>query len=285
MVRGTEDRVVNGVVYAALILVGVVSVFPLLFVVSASLTPYGEVLRNGGYVVIPRQITFDAYEQLLSDPAIPRALSVTVFITVVGTLVNMVLTTLMAYPLSRKDLPGRSVFLMVALFTMLFSAGMIPTYLMVKATGLLDTVWAMIVPNAIWVFNVLIMKTFFENIPQDLIEAARIDGAGELRILLQLMLPLSVPVMLTLGLFYAVGHWNEFFQAILYVRDTDLQPLQVVVRNLLARSQSTENVDAALPLVTVQMAAVIVAALPMVVVYPFIQKHFQKGVLLGSVKG
>jgi putative aldouronate transport system permease protein len=168
---------------------------------------------------------------------------------------------------------------------MLFSAGMIPTYLMVKATGLLDTVWAMIVPNAIWVFNVLIMKTFFENIPQDLIEAARIDGAGELRILLQLMLPLSVPVMLTLGLFYAVGHWNEFFQAILYVRDTDLQPLQVVVRNLLARSQSTENVDAALPLVTVQMAAVVVAALPMVVVYPFIQKHFQKGVLLGSVKG
>lgn len=285
MVRGTEDRIVNGVVYAALILVGVVSVFPLLFVVSASLTPYGEVLRNGGYVVLPRQITFDAYEQLLSDPAIPRALSVTVFITVVGTLVNMVLTTLMAYPLSRKDLPGRSVFLMVALFTMLFSAGMIPTYLMVKATGLLDTVWAMIVPNAIWVFNVLIMKTFFENIPQDLIEAARIDGAGELRILLQLMLPLSVPVMLTLGLFYAVGHWNEFFQAILYVRDTDLQPLQVVVRNLLARSQSTENVDAALPLVTVQMAAVVVAALPMVVVYPFIQKHFQKGVLLGSVKG
>lgn len=285
MVRGTEDRIVNGVVYAALILVGVISVFPLLFVVSASLTPYGEVLRNGGYVVIPRQITFDAYEQLLADPAIPRALSVTVFITVVGTLVNMLLTTLMAYPLSRKDLPGRSAFLMVALFTMLFSAGMIPTYLMVKATGLLDTVWAMIVPNAIWVFNVLIMKTFFENIPQDLIEAARIDGAGELRILLQVVLPLSVPVMLTLGLFYAVGHWNEFFQAILYVRDTDLQPLQVVVRNLLARSQSTENVDAALPLVTVQMAAVVVAALPMIVVYPFIQKHFQKGVLLGSVKG
>ncbi|GAB3427905.1 carbohydrate ABC transporter permease [Flindersiella endophytica] len=285
MVRGTEDRIVNGVVYTALALVGVLSVFPLLFVVSASLTPYGEVLRNGGYVVIPRHITFDAYEQLLADPAIPRALSVTVFITVVGTLVNMVLTTLMAYPLSRKDLPGRSVFLMVALFTMLFSAGMIPTYLVVKATGLLDTVWAMIVPNAIWVFNVLIMKTFFENIPQDLIEAARIDGAGELRILLQVVLPLSVPVMLTLGLFYAVGHWNEFFQAILYVRDTDLQPLQVVVRNLLARSQSTENVDAALPLVTVQMAAVVVAALPMVVVYPFIQKHFQKGVLLGSVKG
>jgi putative aldouronate transport system permease protein len=191
----------------------------------------------------------------------------------------------MAYPLSRKDLPGRSAVLLIALFTTVFGAGMIPTYLIVKATGLLDTVWAMIVPGAVSVFNVLIMKTFFEGIPEELVDAARIDGAGELRILIQVLLPLSVPVMLTLGLFYGVSHWNEFFQAVLYVRDQDLLPLQVVVRNLLARSQAIENADAVLPLVTVQMAAVVVAAIPMIAVYPFVQKHFQKGVLLGSVKG
>jgi putative aldouronate transport system permease protein len=284
-ISSREDRIANGIVYLALIVVAVVCVFPLLFVVAASITPYGEVLRNGGYIVIPRSITFDAYRELLSDPAIPRALSVTVFITVVGTALNMLLTTLMAYPLSRKDLPGRSAVLLIALFTTVFGAGMIPTYLIVKATGLLDTVWAMIVPGAVSVFNVLIMKTFFEGIPEELVDAARIDGAGELRILLQVLLPLSVPVMLTLGLFYGVSHWNEFFQAILYVRDQDLLPLQVVVRNLLARSQATENADAVLPLVTVQMAAVVVAAIPMIAVYPFVQKHFQKGVLLGSVKG
>lgn len=282
---GREDRVVNGVVYTMLTLVAVVSVFPLLFVVSASLTPYSEVLRNGGYVVIPSEFTLDAYRQLLAKPEIPRAFGVTVFITVVGTAINMVLTTLMAYPLSRKDLPGRSVFLFAVLFTMMFGAGLIPTYLIVKATGLLDTVWAMIIPGAIWVFNVLIMKTFFENLPQELIESARIDGASEFRILLRIVMPLSVPVLLTLGLFYAVGHWNEFFSAIIYIRDQDLLPLQVVVRNLIAQSQSMENIEAAVPTVTVQMAAVVVAAIPMIVIYPFIQKHFQKGVLLGSVKG
>lgn len=285
MVAGREDRIVNGVVYTLLALVAVVSVFPLLFVLSASLTPYSEVLRNGGYVVIPSEFTLDAYRQLLEEPAIPRAFGVTVFITVVGTAINMVLTTLMAYPLSRKDLPGRTIFLLAVLFTMMFSGGLIPTYLIVKATGLLDTIWAMIIPSAIWVFNVLIMKTFFEHLPQELIDSARVDGAGEFYILLRIVLPLSIPVMMTLGLFYAVGHWNEFFHAILYIRDQDLLPLQVVVRNIFQRSQSTENPEAALPTVTMQMAAVVVAAIPMILVYPFIQKHFQKGVLLGSVKG
>jgi putative aldouronate transport system permease protein len=285
MVTGREDRIVNGIVYTLLTLVAVASVFPLLFVLAASLTPYSEVLRNGGYVVVPSQVTLDAYRQLLAQPAIPRAFGVTVFITVVGTAVNMVLTTLMAYPLSRKELPGRSVFLFAIVFTMMFGAGLIPTYLIVKATGLLDTVWAMIIPSAIWVFNVLIMKTFFDNLPRELIESAQIDGAGEFRILLRIVLPLSAPVMLTLGLFYAVGHWNEFFHAIFYIRDQDLLPLQVVIRNIFQRSQSSENIDAALPTVTMQMAAVVVAAIPMIAVYPFIQKHFQKGVLLGSVKG
>ncbi|WP_053207324.1 carbohydrate ABC transporter permease [Jiangella muralis] len=285
MVTSREDRIVNGGVNIALILVAVVSVFPLMFVVSASLTPYSEILRNGGYVVIPREFTFDAYRSLFAEPAIPRALGVTAFITIVGTALNMVLTMLLAYPLSIRNLPGRGFILFAVLFTMLFNAGMIPTFLVVQATGLVDSIWSLIIPNAVWVFNLLVMKTFFERLPQELFESARIDGAGEFRILVRIVLPLSVPVLLTLTLFYGVGHWNEFMQAILYIRDDSLYPLQVVIHNLLARAQSSQNLEAAVPTVTLQMAAIVVAAAPMIAVYPFIQKHFQKGVTLGSVKG
>jgi putative aldouronate transport system permease protein len=196
-----------------------------------------------------------------------------------------VLTTFLAYPLSRKELPGRKFFTLAVLFTMLFNAGLIPTYLIVQQTGLLDTVWAMIIPSAVAVFNVLVMKAFFERLPEELIDAARIDGAGEFRTLFQIVLPLSVPVMMTIGLFYAVGHWNEFMAAILYVRDQALQPMQVVVRRMLDQSQSFENVDVVVPTVTLQMAAIVIAAAPMVAVYPFVQKYFQNGVMLGSVKG
>lgn len=283
--RSGEDRIVDTLVNILLVLVAIVSVFPLLFVVAASLTPYSEILRNGGYVIIPRDVTLDAYARLFAEPEIPRALGVTVFITVVGVAFNMVLTTLLAYPLSNKQLPGRTVILMGVLFTMLFNAGLIPTYLVVQATGLVDTIWGMIIPGAVAVFNLLVMKTFFERLPLELFEAARIDGAGEFRILVILAVPLSVPVLMTLTLFYAVGQWNTYMQAILYVRDSALYPLQVVIHNILERSQSLENIEAAVPTVTLQMAAVVVAAAPMVAIYPFIQRHFQKGVTLGSVKG
>jgi putative aldouronate transport system permease protein len=283
--RSLNDRVANGVVYTALVGVALISVFPILFVVSASLTPYGEVLRNGGYVILPREITLDAYRQILSDATLLRALWVTVFITVVGTALSMVLTTLIAYPLSRKDLPGRRYLLLGVLFALMFSAGIIPRFMIVQATGLLDTIWAMIIPSAVAVFNVLVMKTFFEGLPVELIEAARIDGAGEFRVLLRIVLPLSVPVMLALGLFYAVNRWNEFRQAILYIRDNDLLPLQVVIRYMLLASQSVENVDVIVPTVTMQMAAIVVAAVPMIAIYPFVQKHFRKAVLIGAVKG
>lgn len=245
-----------------------------------------EVLKNGGYIVIPRNVTFDAYRQLIKDPAIPRAFLVTVYITLVGTAVNLVLTTLMAYPLSRRSLPGRSFFLLLVVFTMLFSGGIIPTYLIVKATGLLNSLSAMIVPSAISAFNVLIMKSFFEHLPEELVESARIDGAKEFRILLQIVLPLSLPVMLTIGLFYMVGHWNEFFHAIMYVTDQKLHPIQVLVRRILMQSQNpVNNPDAAIPTETVQMASVILASVPIIAVYPFIQKYFTQGMMIGSIKG
>ncbi|MEK3912312.1 carbohydrate ABC transporter permease [Paenibacillus sp. FSL H7-0331] len=286
MVRGTEDKLFNTFIYIILGLVGLAAVVPLLYVVSVSLTPYGEVLRNGGYVLIPKAVTFQAYMKILSASDIWSSFRVTLFITFVGTAISLIVTMLLAYPLSRKGLPYRKWFLFMIVLTLLFSGGIIPTYLIVKNTGLLDTVWALILPNAIWSFNVLIMKSFFENLPEELFESARIDGAGEFRILWQLVVPLSMPSIITIGLFYAVGQWNQFFQAIMYVTDRTLFPLQVVVREMLMLSQQAmENSENMVPTVTMQMSAVVVASLPIILVYPFLQKHLTKGMLLGSIKG
>lgn len=279
------ERVFDGVVVILLVLVGLFALLPLLVVVASSFTPYSEVLANGGYVLFPKSFTLEGYVAMWTTTRIPRAMMVSTFVTVVGTVLNMVLSTGIAWPLSRKEMPGRTFILLALVFTTVFNAGIIPTYLIVKGTGLLNTVWAMIIPSALSVFNVFIMKTFFEGLPGELVESARLDGAGELRLLLKIIFPLAVPMMLTIGLFYAVANWNTFFAAIFYVRDQSLQPLQVVLRDLL-----TTNVDAAFdpdevtPTATLRMAAVVITALPMIVVYPFIQKHFQKGVLIGSVK-
>ncbi|MCR8631810.1 carbohydrate ABC transporter permease [Paenibacillus radicis (ex Xue et al. 2023)] len=286
MVRGMEDRLINTVVYIVLGIAGLAAIFPLMYVVSVSITPFSEVLKNGGFLLIPKSVTFTAYHKLFSESNIPQAFWITIFITIVGTIINLILTALMAYPLSRKKLPGRKWFLLLVVFTMLFSGGIIPTYLIVKALGLIDSVWAMILPNAVWSFNVLIMKSFFENLPDELFESARMDGAKEFRILLQIVIPLSVPSLLTIGLFYLVGHWNEFFQAVMYVTDRTLFPLQVVIREILMLTQQPmDNAENMLPTETMQMASVVIASLPVIMIYPFIQKHFTKGMLLGSVKG
>ncbi|WP_426446718.1 carbohydrate ABC transporter permease [Paenibacillus sp. S-38] len=286
MVKHTSDRAFNLVVYTLLLAVAVVSLAPMLYVISVSLTPYSEVLKNGGFILIPKQITLEAYKLLWETPLIPNALYVNVWITVVGTFLNMVLTVLMAYPLSRPTLPGRKFFSFLVVFTMIFNGGLIPTYMVVLGTGLLNTVWAMILPNIVWAFNLLVLKTFFEGLPKELFESARMDGAGEARVLLQIVIPLSVPAMLTVGMFYTVGHWNEFFQAVMYVQDKGLLPLQVVIRGILSMNEiSMTNVDEVLPTTTLQMAAVVLASIPIIIVYPFIQKHFSKGMLLGGIKG
>ncbi|WP_409344330.1 carbohydrate ABC transporter permease [Paenibacillus sp. MBLB4367] len=286
MVRNAEDKLFQAFSYTILAVVGLAAVIPLLYVLSVSLTPFAVVLKEGGYVLFPKELTFNAYKKLIGTSTIPRSLGVTVYITVVGTAINLILTTLVAYPLSRKQLPGRNGFLLMVVLTLLFSGGIIPTYLVVKATGLIDSLWALILPTAVSSFNVLIMKSFFEQLPEELFESARIDGAREFGILFRLTVPLSLPVMITVGLFYAVGHWNSFFAAIMYVTDRSLYPLQVVVREILMLSQQPlENAEDQVPTVTMQMAAVMFASLPIIVVYPFLQKHFTKGMLLGSIKG
>jgi len=286
MVISRGEKVYLAAVYALLGVVSAVAVFPMLYVFAVSLTPYEEMLRQGGFVLIPRSVTLSAYRAFLLDPLIPGAYRVTVFVTVVGTAINLAVTMLMAYALSKKKLPGRSFFLLAVLFTMLFGGGIIPTYLIVKATGLLDTLWAMIIPNTVSAFNMLIMKTFFENLPPDLEESAKMDGAGDVRIFARIVIPLSLPSLATIGLFYAVTNWNVFFSAIMYLRDPKKYPLQVVLNRILKAAEMPEvQLEQVLPTHTMQMAAVILTALPILIVYPFIQKHFTQGVLLGSVKG
>ncbi|TLS53822.1 carbohydrate ABC transporter permease [Paenibacillus antri] len=286
MVTNRAERIFLFFVYLLLACSALAVLFPLLYVFSVSLTPYAEVLKNGGFTIIPRNITFEAYTAFMTDSNIPRAYGVTIFITVAGTALNLLLTTLMAYPLSRKRLPLRGPIMMFLVFTMLFNGGMIPTYLVVKATGLIDSLWSMIVPGAVHTFYLLIMKTYFENLPESLDEAAKVDGAGDLRILAMIVIPLSAPILATVGLFYSVGHWNEFLGAILYVGDAGKHPLQVVLRGILNTSQMPElDFERVLPTESLQMAAVILSTLPILIVYPFIQKYFTQGALLGSVKG
>jgi len=285
MVKGKQDKKFDAGVIIILLVIVAICVLPLLYVVSVSLTPITEVLKNGGFVIIPKKITLVAYRELFSQRALPTAMNVTLFITVLGTMIDMVLTTLMAYPLSRKKLPGRKIFMYFIIFTMMFSGGMIPTYLLVKSLHLTNTYYSMILPGAISTFNLLVMKSFFENLPEELFESARIDGAKEFYILLRIVVPLSLPVFVTVALFCMVGHWNTYISAILYITKTDMYPLQVVLRNLLVASTNTLNVEEAVPTQTFQMASVVFASIPIIVVYPFIQKYFVSGMMLGAVKG
>lgn len=273
-----------------LVFVLLITLIPIWYVVIVSLTPL-ELTKSAGYNLFlsPTQWSFEAYSQLLGQDSFLRALFNSVVLTVSGVVVNMVLTTLTAYGLIFKDMPGHNLFLTLMLFTFLFNAGMIPTYLMVKNLGLLDSYLAIILPNAISVYNMLVMKTFFQNIPSSLRESAIVDGANELQVLWYIILPLSVPILLTIGLFYAVGHWNDFFNPILYLSDTNSMPLPVLLRNILLSSSLNELVEQnalfSAPHDALKMAAVILTMLPMLFVYPWIQRYFTKGVLIGSVKG
>jgi putative aldouronate transport system permease protein len=206
-----------------------------------------------------------------------------------GTFINIVLTVLMAYGLARKDLKGRRWMMLMVVFSMLFSGGMIPTFLVVKMMGMLDSYWSLMIPGAINAFNLIVLKNFFQQLPEGLEESAKIDGCNDVGILFRIVLPLSLPAIATFVMFYAVGHWNSYFTAILYINDNEKWPLQVLVRQMVILAQGgmgESNQDSFnIPAQSVNMAIIVVSTLPILLVYPFIQKHFAKGVLLGSVKG
>ncbi|MDF2661166.1 MAG: carbohydrate transporter permease [Paenibacillus sp.] len=273
--------------YIVLTLLGLVALFPVFYVLVVSLTPYIELVRNGGFVVFPKVVTFQAYAELLQDTKIMRALANSAYVTIVSTAIGVALSMMLAYGLSSRSMPGRNAILLLLLITMMFQGGMIPQYMLVKSLGLLNSYWALIFSGTVSVFNVLVMKSFIENLPQNLEEAALIDGSTEIGYLFKIVLPLSMPIIATISLFYAVSHWNSFFEAILYISDTGKHPLQAVLRSMLNTPDPSEMGDMTIvvPTESVKMAAVIISIIPVLVIYPFLQNYFTKGVLLGSVKG
>ncbi|MGE7828751.1 carbohydrate ABC transporter permease [Paenibacillus sp. NPDC093718] len=273
-----------------LVLIGTVMVIPFLYIFAVSFSSLHEYMSSD-LLLWPKEWVLDSYRYIFASKSFIRSLGITIFITVIGTLVNLVFTSAMAYGLTRK-LPGQSFMLFLVLFTVLFSAGMIPTYMIVKETGLLNSLWALIIPSAIAPFNLIVMRQFFLGIPEELNEAAYIDGANELTTFFKVILPLSKPALATFCLFYAVGHWNNYFAGILYLNDPTLWPIQVILRQIVLLNDPINSLGSVTmmmenppPPETIQMAATLVATLPILIVYPFLQKHFAKGVMIGSVKG
>lgn len=268
-----------------------ITVLPFIYVIAGSFTTTTELLKKG-FVLIPTVYSLEAYHYIFSTPIIIRSLLNTIYITLLGTFLNLVFTSLMAYPLARKALFMRRGIMLMVIFSMLFSGGMIPSFLVVKELHLINTYWALMIPGLISAFNLIILKNFFQELPDGIEESAKIDGCNDLGILLRIVLPLSMPVIATLTLFYAVGHWNSFFSAIIYLNQSDKWPIQVILRQIVIMSEGglfdssgfgPEYVTP--PSQSIKMAVIVVATAPILVVYPFLQKHFAKGVLLGSVKG
>ncbi|WP_168120414.1 carbohydrate ABC transporter permease [Paenibacillus sp. HB172176] len=267
------------------------SFIPFLYVVAASFTSSAELLRKG-FVLFPTSFSLDGYRYIFSTSTITRSLCVTIILAVVGTLINLFATVLMAYPLARKDLAGRRFLMLMIVFTLIFSGGMIPTYLVVKSLHLLDSYWSLVLPGLINAFNLIVLKNFFQQLPEGLEESARIDGCSDYGVLFRIVLPLSGSALATFGLFYAVGHWNTFFNAILYMNDAHKWPIQVWLRQIIILSQGgigdSQNFDDSFivpPPAIIKMAVIVISTVPILLVYPFLQRHFAKGVLLGSVKG
>ncbi|MFX3650885.1 MAG: carbohydrate ABC transporter permease [Paenibacillus sp.] len=277
--------------YVMLGILGILTVLPFLYIIGNSFATEAEITSRQ-FFLIPKVFSFSAYEYIFSSSTIFRSIGVSIFITVAGTLVNLFFTLTMAYPLSRSDFWGRNVMMNMVIFSMLFGGGMIPTYLVIRGLGLLDSYWALMLPGAISAFNLIVVKNFFQQMPPGLEEAARIDGCSDLGVLWRIVLPLSKPVIATFALFYAVGHWNNFFSALLYISDSDKWPLQVMLRQIVLLSQASvgdmANMDPNFvqpPEQSIKMAVIVVGTIPILLVYPFLQKHFAKGVMLGSIKG
>ena len=290
--KSKGDRAFDITLVVISILIILVIAYPLYFVVIASFSQ-PEAVLGGKLRFLPVGFNLESYQMVLTEPKVWTGYRNTILYTVLGTCINLVLTTLAAYPLSRKDMPFRGLLTFVASFTMLFGGGMIPVYLVVRGLKLTDSIWAMVIPNALATYNMLVMKNYFQSsIPEELQEAAAIDGCDHFGTLIRVVLPLSAPIMAVIVLFYAVGHWNAFFNAIIYLRNQDLFPLQVVLRDILLQN-SLEAVGGDLTGMyekvmrgeSMKYALIIVASAPVIMLYPFVQIYFVKGVMVGAIKG
>ncbi|WP_058308041.1 carbohydrate ABC transporter permease [Gracilibacillus massiliensis] len=271
-----------------LLLLGLSTFIPFVYVIAASFATEAEIAARP-FFLVPETITLAAYEYIFSTNTFIRSIGVSVLVTVGGTIVSLLLTMTMAYPLSRHHLLGRNLILNLVVFTMVFNGGMIPTYMVVRSLGLLDSLWALILPVAINPFYLIIVKSFFQNLPTELEEAARIDGCSDMGVFWRIVIPLSKPVIATFTLFYAVFYWNDFFNALLYISDNAKWPVQLLLQQLMmVANVDFGEMDVMLqdpPEESLKMAVVVVATIPILIFYPFLQKHFAKGILLGSVKG
>ena len=291
-IRSRGEIIGDVVIYTVLIILTFLSILPIWHVLNLSLSN-SAAASTGKLMLWPKGFTLESYGFIFKEDALIRSFGITIFITIVGTALNMFLTTTCAYALSRKELVGRKIFTWIVIFPMLFSAGIVPGYMLVRNLGLINSVWAMILPGAISAFNVILMKNFFEEIPESLIESARLDGASEFIIFSRIVLPLAVPAIATISLFYAVGHWNEFFRGIFYITDPAKWPLQVLLRNIVVQADFTQigmtNADMYAQMninqLTIRAATVISTIIPIALVYPFIQRYFVKGIKLGAEKG
>lgn len=292
--RITQDRIVYFINYILLGLLLITILYPLVYVVSASFSS-GEALASGKVRLFPVEPTLLSYKTVFEYDAIWVGFVNSIIYTVVGTVVSMVLTLLAAYPLSRDDFRGKKVLSSIFLFTMMFSGGLIPTYMLVKNLGLMNTMWSIILPTAVSAYNVIVARTFFnQTIPKELLEASQMDGCSDFRFFSQIVIPLSKPIVAVLCLWIAISLWNGYFNPLIYINEESKYPLQLVLRRILLMSQvnfANANIDLARVAANrylsqmLQYSTIIISSLPLMILYPFIQKYFVKGVMIGSVKG
>ncbi|OOG28503.1 sugar ABC transporter permease [Enterococcus casseliflavus] len=292
------DKIFLIFVYVFLAISLLIVLYPLIYIVSASISN-PHLVNSGEMWLLPKGITFEGYRTLLGNNSIWRGYLNTIYYTVLGTSINLLVTLPCAYALSREDFYGRRAFTNFMLVTMFLSGGLIPSYLLIRSLGMLNTVWALVIPGAVSVYNVVVTRTFFQStIPREMEEAAIVDGCSDFRLFMQIVLPLSTPIIAVMALFYGVGHWNSFFNALIYLSDRSMYPLQMILREILIlqdmSSNTVSNVTSEMANMlyskqqlaqVIKYGVMIVSSLPVIIVYPFLQKYFVKGMMVGSIKG
>ena len=292
------DKIFLIFVYVFLAISLLIVLYPLIYIVSASISN-PHLVNSGEMWLLPKGITFEGYRTLLGNSSIWRGYLNTIYYTLLGTSINLLVTLPCAYALSREDFYGRRAFTNFMLVTMFLSGGLIPSYLLIRSLGMLNTVWALVIPGAVSVYNVVVTRTFFQStIPREMEEAAIVDGCSDFRLFMQIVLPLSTPIIAVMALFYGVGHWNSFFNALIYLSDRSMYPLQMILREILIlqdmSSNTVSNVTSEMANMlyskqqlaqVIKYGVMIVSSLPVIIVYPFLQKYFVKGMMVGSIKG
>ncbi|MFY9176790.1 MAG: carbohydrate ABC transporter permease [Caldicoprobacterales bacterium] len=286
------EKVFNVINYTLLAFLTITFIVPFLNVIATSFISEKELIERG-FVLIPRDFDLTSYKLFLRKGSVlVDAYKVTVLRVVLGSVINLFVTAMFAYPMAKKDLPGRNFFITMVFITMLIGGGLIPTYMVVKSLNLINSFWALIIPSMMSVWNMLILRNFFYTIPPSLEESAFIDGATPFIVLTRIILPLSLPSLATIGLFYAVGHWNAWFDAVIYINEPEKYPVQVILRNFVLNMTAYEleleestGLGAKPPSVTIRSTVIVISTLPMLFIYPFVQKYFVKGIMVGSVKG